>query len=125
VTTVGSPDRLLSMAASSPAACCAPLGAATLSDDEAEATAAVFKALADPHRVRIVNRLATSSAPVCACDFNGLLGLSQPTVSHHLAKLVKAGLLDREQRGLWAYYSLNRQAAERLSAVINLSGGTR
>jgi ArsR family transcriptional regulator len=71
VTTVASSDRLLPMAASSPAACCVPLGAATLSDDEAEATAAVFKALADRHRVRIVNHLATSSEPVCACDFNG------------------------------------------------------
>ena len=79
------------------AACCAPLGSASLSDAEAEATARLFKALADPHRVKIINLLATSSDPVCVCEFTGPLQLSQPTVSHHLKKLVAAGLLDREQ----------------------------
>jgi ArsR family transcriptional regulator, arsenate/arsenite/antimonite-responsive transcriptional repressor len=105
-------------------ACCAPLGAASLSDTEAKATALLFKALADPHRVRIVNLLATSRDPVCVCEFTGPLGLSQPTVSHHLKKLVQAGLLDREQRGTWAYYSLNRDALGRLAAAADLQGGT-
>jgi ArsR family transcriptional regulator, arsenate/arsenite/antimonite-responsive transcriptional repressor len=105
-------------------ACCAPLGAASLSDSEAGATARLFKALADPHRVRIVNLLATSPDPVCVCEFTGPLGLSQPTVSHHLKKLVGAGLLDREQRGTWAYYSLNRDALDRLAAVADLQGAT-
>ena len=118
-----------STAASGPAittvaACCAPLGAPSLSDDQAEATARLFKALADPHRVRIVNLLATSPEPVCVCEFTGPLGLSQPTVSHHLKKLVDAGLLDREQRGTWAYYSLNRAALTRLAAAVDLRGGT-
>jgi ArsR family transcriptional regulator len=103
-----------------PVACCAPLGATTLSADEAAATAALFKALADPHRVRIVNRLATSPEPVCACEFNDLLGVGQPTVSHHLKKLVQAGLLDREQRGVWAYYALRPDALRRLTAVVDL-----
>ena len=76
------------MVTTTAAACCAPLGAPSLSDDQAEATARVFKALADPHRVRIVNLLATSPDPVCVCEFTGPLGLSQPTVSHHLKKLV-------------------------------------
>ena len=62
-------------------ACCAPLGAAVLSDDEAEATAAVFRALSDPARVRIVNVLATSDEPVCVCELTAPLGLAQPTVS--------------------------------------------
>jgi ArsR family transcriptional regulator, arsenate/arsenite/antimonite-responsive transcriptional repressor len=106
-------------------ACCAPLGAPRLSDDQAEATARLFKALADPHRVKIVNLLATSPDPVCVCDFTGPLGLSQPTVSHHLKKLVQAGLLEREQRGTWAYYSLNRDALGRLAAVTDLQGGSR
>jgi ArsR family transcriptional regulator, arsenate/arsenite/antimonite-responsive transcriptional repressor len=106
------------------AGCCAPLGAASLSDGEAEATARLFKALADPHRVRIINLLATSPDPVCVCEFTGPLGLSQPTVSHHLKKLVAAGLLDREQRGTWAYYSLNRDALGRLAAVADLQGAT-
>jgi ArsR family transcriptional regulator len=105
-------------------ACCAPLGTPSLSDDQAAATARLFKALADPHRVRIVNLLATSPDPVCVCEFTGPLGLSQPTVSHHLKKLVAAGLLEREQRGTWAYYSLNRDALGRLAAVADLRGGT-
>src|SRR5438093_342604 len=105
-------------------ACCAPLGAPSLSDDQAKATARLFKALADPHRVKIVNLLATSPEPVCVCEFTGPLGLSQPTVSHHLKKLVAAGLLEREQRGTWAYYSLSRDALGRLAAVADLQGGT-
>lgn len=113
-----------STAPASPAACCAPLTAAVLSDQEAAATAALFKALGDPHRVRIVNLLATSPEPVCVCEFTGPLGLAQPTVSHHLKKLVAVGLLDREQRGTWAYYSLNRDALGRLAAVADLQGGT-
>jgi ArsR family transcriptional regulator, arsenate/arsenite/antimonite-responsive transcriptional repressor len=106
-------------------ACCAPLGSASLTDDQAEKTARVFKALADPHRVKIINLLATSPDPVCVCEFTEPLGLSQPTVSHHLKKLVQAGLLEREQRGTWAYYSLNREALGRLAAVADLQGGTR
>jgi ArsR family transcriptional regulator len=107
------------------AACCAPLDASSLSDADARATAALFKALADPHRVKIVNLLATSPEAVCVCEFTGPLGLSQPTVSHHLKKLVQAGLLRREQRGTWAYYSLDRGALGRLAAVADLQGGTR
>jgi ArsR family transcriptional regulator, arsenate/arsenite/antimonite-responsive transcriptional repressor len=104
------------------AQCCAPLAAPTLSDEETAATAALFKALADPHRVRIVNLLATADEPACVCDLTAPLGIAQPTVSHHLKKLVAAGLLDREQRGTWAYYSLNREALRRLADVANLQG---
>lgn len=77
-------------------ACCAPLAAPVLSAAEAEATAELFKALGDPARVRIVNLLARSEdGHVCACDLLGPLGLSQPTVSHHLKKLLDAGLVER------------------------------
>ena len=93
-----------------------------LSDDQAAATAAVFKALADPARVRIVNMLATSDGPVCVCHLIDPLGLSQPTVSHHLKKLTDAGLLEREQRGKWAYFSLRPEAVETLAAVADLKG---
>jgi ArsR family transcriptional regulator len=110
-------------AAAAAAECCVPLGAPSLSDDQAQATAQLFKALADPHRVKIMNLLATSPDPVCVCEFTRPLGLSQPTVSHHLKKLVQAGLLDREQRGTWAYYSLNREALGRLAAVADLQQG--
>ena len=108
-----------------PSACCAPLGAAGLSDGQAQATARVFKALADPHRVKILNLLATSPEPVCVCEFTEPLGLSQPTVSHHLKKLLEAGLLDREQRGTWAYYRLRRDALDGLAAALDLQGASR
>ena len=103
-------------------ACCAPLAAPTLDDEEALATAELFSALGDPARVRIVNLLATSSEPVSACELYEPLGLAQPTVSHHLKKLVEAGLLDREQRGKWAYFSLRRDAVEKLAVVADLKG---
>ena len=115
-------ELLLSMASVEPVACCGPLAAPTLSDGEAIATADVFKALADPARVRIVNLLATSGEPVCVCDLIEPLGLSQPTVSHHLKKLTDAGLLEREQRGKWAYFSLRSEAAEKLAVVVELKG---
>ena len=105
-----------------PVVCCAPLGAPTLSEEEAEATAELFRALGDPARVRIVNLLATSPGPICACELYEPLGLAQPTVSHHLKKLTDAGLLEREQRGRWAYFSLKRDAVEKLAAVADLKG---
>jgi ArsR family transcriptional regulator len=100
-------------------ACCQPLAAPTLTEEEAEATASLFKALADPARVRIVNMLATTEEPVCACEFIPALGLAQATVSHHLKKLTDAGLLEREQRGKWAYFSLNPEAAARLAGLVD------
>src|SRR5215471_491734 len=101
--------------------CCAPLNADVLSDEEAEATAALFKALADPARVRIVNMLATSDGePVCVCHLIGPLGLTQPTVSHHMKRLLDVGLVEREQRGKWAYFSLKTDAVEKLALVADL-----
>jgi ArsR family transcriptional regulator len=105
--------------------CCRPLGAPSLSADEAEATAQLFKALGDPARVKILNLLATSDEPVCVCELTEPLGLTQPTVSHHLKKLTEAGLLSREQRGVWAYYTIDSEAAARLGAVSDLKGATR
>ena len=105
-----------------PVVCCAPLAAPTLSHEEAEATAELFKALGDPARVRLVNLLAQSDGEVCMCDLIEPVGLSQPTVSHHMKKLVDAGLVAREQRGKWAYFSLKRDAVEKLAAVADLKG---
>jgi ArsR family transcriptional regulator, arsenate/arsenite/antimonite-responsive transcriptional repressor len=106
-----------------PIACCAPLAAPTLSDGEADATAAIFRALGDPARVRIVNLLATSRDPVCVCELVEPLGLTQPTVSHHLKKLTDAGLLDREQRGKWAYFSVNADAMAKVSLLADVTKG--
>ena len=72
--------------------------------------------------MRILNVVANAGEPVCACDFPELLGLSQPTVSHHLKKLSDAGLLEREQRGKWAFFALNRDAVAKLAAVADLKG---
>ncbi|MGH2775678.1 MAG: ArsR/SmtB family transcription factor [Actinomycetota bacterium] len=100
------------------AGCCAPLMGEGLSREEAGATAALFKALADPTRVRILNLLAGSPEPVCLCDINSSFDLSQPTLSHHLKKLVTAGLLTRAQRGTWAFYSINEGALRRLGDAV-------
>ena len=100
--------------------CCRPLGTASLSHDEAEATAAVFKALSDPARVKIVSVLAAAEEAVCACEFVPALGLSQATVSHHLKKQTDVGLMEREQRGKWAYFSLNAEALAKLESLIRI-----
>lgn len=101
-----------------PIACCTPIMGQALSDLEAEAAATLFKALADPHRVRIVNLLSNSDGPVCVCDITEHLGLSQATTSFHLKKLADAGLIDRAQRGTWAYYSIQPKAMRELRTVV-------
>jgi len=110
--------RELTLRDRSPAALCVPIAYQGMSKRDAEATASVFKALADPARVRVLNVLAASGEPVCVCHLTDLLELSQPTVSFHMKKLVDAGLLEREQRGVWAYYSLREDARRRLSGIL-------
>ena len=85
--------------------------------DAAEALAATFKALADPTRVAIVNRLAATDC-VCVCDFVAALELSQPTVSHHLKVLRDAGLVESSRRGTWAYYRLVPEAVGALRTAL-------
>jgi ArsR family transcriptional regulator len=104
---------------------CVSLAAPALSNDEAEATARLFAALGDPARVKIVNLLATNREPVCVCNLTGPLGLAQPTVSHHMKKLLEAGLLEREQRGKWAFFSLKHEAVSKLAGLIDLEGGSQ
>jgi ArsR family transcriptional regulator len=101
--------------------CCRPLGSPALSEEDAQASAALFRTLADPARVKIVNLLATSDEPVCACEFEPALRLSQPTVSHHLKKLTDAGLVEREQRGKWAYFSLKPEASSQLERLVRIT----
>ena len=78
--------------------------------------AATFKALADPTRVAIVNRLAATEC--CVCDLTAAFALSQPTVSHHLRILRDAGLVEAERRGTWAYYRLAPDAVDRLQGIF-------
>ena len=73
--------------------------------------------------MRLVNLLVDAGEPVCVCELTEPLGLAQPTVSHHLKKLTDAGLLDREERGKWAYYSINAQAMSRLASLVDLTEG--
>jgi len=85
--------------------CCEPVLASALSEGEAEDLAAAFKVLADPVRLRLLSLVAaTPGGEVCACNLTEPLGRAQPTVSHHLSVLTRAGLLQREQRGRWAWY---------------------
>jgi ArsR family transcriptional regulator len=106
-----------------PIDCCAPLAAEVLSGEEAAATAALFAALGNPARVRIVNLLASSEEPVCLCNLIEPLGLAQATVSQHLSRLVEAGLVRREERGKWSYFSLDPSAFERVGALAELPKG--
>ena len=102
--------------------CCTPLAGATLSDGEAAELERLFKALADRNRLRILNSLLQAEGePVCVCEFQPTLGISQPTVSHHLKQLVEAGLLEREKRGTYAYYRLKPGALEQVSSILTAS----
>jgi ArsR family transcriptional regulator len=99
-------------------ACCGPAPAA-LTPEAAADVAATFKALADPTRVRLVSAIASANAgEVCICDLTEPFDLTQPTLSHHLAILTRAGLVEREQRGRWAYFRLAPAARELAAAAV-------
>lgn len=100
----------------SSALCCTPIQSAPLSDEDAAAFAAVLKALADPVRLKLVSIIAANGEG-CACDFPEALGKSQPTISHHLRQLVDAGILEREQRGKWAWFTVS---SDRLAQVCSI-----
>jgi ArsR family transcriptional regulator, arsenate/arsenite/antimonite-responsive transcriptional repressor len=96
-------------------ACCEPVLTSALSVEEADQLAAAFKLLSDPVRLRLLSLIANApGGEACACDLTEPLGRSQPTVSHHLSALTAAGLLEREQRGRWAYY---RVATDRVQVL--------
>ena len=99
--------------------CCAPLANPGLSEAEAVELERVFKALADRHRVKILNRLLQAGGEaVCVCDFEDLLGLKQSTVSYHLKQLLDAGIITREWRGKYAYFSVAPGALERVGELL-------
>jgi ArsR family transcriptional regulator, arsenate/arsenite/antimonite-responsive transcriptional repressor len=99
--------------------CCAPLAEPALSESDVDGLERVFKALADRHRVRILNRLLSARGDaVCVCEFEDLLGLKQSTVSYHLKQLLDAGIVTREKRGSYAYFSLDPAAFERIREVL-------
>jgi ArsR family transcriptional regulator len=100
--------------------CCTPLAGSSLSDERAVELETVIKALADRHRLRIVNLLLRADGePVCVCEVQPLLGLSQGTVSHHLRLLVEAGIAARETRGTYSYFSLVPGALDAVRDVFS------
>jgi len=125
-TTVATPSAQLAKHSlvDEAAPCCVPApGDQSLQAEEAEVLAARFKALSDPNRLRILSIVSTSAAAeTCVCDLSEPLGLGQPTVSHHLKILVEAGLLHREKRGVWAYYSLIPGALDSLASTLRPKG---
>jgi ArsR family transcriptional regulator len=94
--------------------CCEPAAVASESFEE---QAALFKAIADPYRLRMLATLACAPEEVCVCDFTAALPLNQPTVSHHLRVLREARLVTCERRGTWVYYRLAAGARERIEAA--------
>ena len=101
---------------------CCSLGGGPISAEEAEHLSARLKALSDPTRLQLLSHIAAGGCgDVCACDLAEPLGISQPTVSHHMKKLVEAGLLTREQRGRWAHYSVVPSAFAELRAFLDLT----
>jgi len=100
--------------------CCTPLAGSSLNEERAGELEGVMKALADRHRLRIVNLLLRAGGePVCVCEVQPLLGLSQGTVSHHLKQLVEAGLVSRESRGTYSYFSLVPGALDAVRDVFS------
>ena len=113
---------LLPLTVKDAAACCAPLAREPLGAEQADDLARSLKAIADPARLRLVSLIAASEGQeACVCDLTEPVGLSQPTVSHHLKVLTDAGLLEREQRGKWAYYSLVPTALTAVADAITPS----
>lgn len=105
-------------------ACCAPLTREPLTAEAAATLARTLKALADPARLRLLSLVAShEGGEACVCDLTEPLGLSQPTVSHHLKVLVDAGLLTREKRGVWAFYAVVTEAMNAVAAVLTAPSG--
>jgi len=99
--------------------CCAPITREPIGPANAESLARSLKALADPARLRIISMVAAHEGnEACVCELTEPLGLSQPTVSHHLKVLVEAGYLSRSKRGTWAYYRLTAGALDEVAQLL-------
>jgi ArsR family transcriptional regulator len=99
--------------------CCAPVTREPLNAAHAETLASVLKAIADPTRLRLLSLVAAhDDREACVCELTEPIGLSQPTVSHHLKILVDAGLLTRDKRGVWAYYAIVPGALDALADLL-------
>jgi ArsR family transcriptional regulator, arsenate/arsenite/antimonite-responsive transcriptional repressor len=102
---------------------CTPLLREPITAAQADRLARLLKALADPTRLRLVSMVAAhEGGEACVCELTEPLGLTQPTISHHLKILVDAGIFTRDKRGVWAYYALVPSAMDALSAVLRPAG---
>jgi DNA-binding transcriptional ArsR family regulator len=107
------------------AACCPTLGAAAMDEAQAVDLAAMFKALADPVRLRLLSLIASHpGGEACVCEISTTFDVSQPTISHHLKLLRSAGLLGCERRGTWVYYWVIPAALQQLSGVLRVDDGS-
>jgi ArsR family transcriptional regulator len=105
-------------------ACSTPLVGEPISESTAAGLAQVFRALADPVRLRLVSLIgAHQGGEVCVCELTTAFALTQPTISHHLKVLREAGIIDCERRGTWVYYWLVPAALERMAALLSVPGG--
>ncbi|MGH3564320.1 MAG: ArsR/SmtB family transcription factor [Mycobacterium sp.] len=108
------------------AVCCTPITGTVLDTAAAERLAGLLKALGEPTRLRLVSLIAAhEGAEACVCDLTDPVGLSQPTVSHHLKVLVDVGLIEREQRGKWSYYRIVPGVLDMLAGVLATTGPHR
>jgi ArsR family transcriptional regulator, arsenate/arsenite/antimonite-responsive transcriptional repressor len=103
--------------------CCTVLVREPITASQADSLARILKALADPTRLRLVSMVAAhDGGEACVCDLTSPLGLTQPTISHHLKILVDAGIFTRDKRGKWAFYALVPAALDTLAAILSTSG---
>lgn len=108
------------------AACCSPLVREPLSEDQADQVVPLLKALADPVRLRLFSLIAShAGGEACVCDLTPSFDVSQPTISHHLKVLHDVGLVDRERRGTWVYYTARADALGALARLLSTATGRR
>ena len=112
-------NSLTVISAADTAACCSPLTSEPLTMEQATQVAPMLKALADPVRLRLLSLVAShQDGEACICELNDAFDLSQPTISHHMKVLHRAGLVDRDKRGVWVYYRIRPQALASLGTLI-------
>ncbi len=104
-------------------ACCTPISEAALDAAQAVEGAALFKALSDPIRLRLMSIIASSAGETCVCDLTDKFDVSGPTISHHLKVLREAGLVDCERRGTWVYYWPLPETLQRISSLLAVPVG--
>jgi ArsR family transcriptional regulator len=101
-----------------PVDCCTPLAGTSLGDQAAVELERLLRAVADRHRLKILNMLARAGAPVCVCEFSAELELPQQNISYHLKQLVGAGVIVRERRGRYSYYTLVDGVLNQIAALV-------